>query len=125
MAWPAAMSHYAFCGLSRDHLGELVTELPPLGYPAGVIPIPGDRPRPAGRRFFATSQAAETDLYRGERERAGRVRGKHHPSRNCAARWRTLTLTVAARLTSPSKRADGTRRRFGPRDGNVLTWAGP
>ena len=84
------MSHYAFCGLSRDHLGELVTELAPLGYPAGVIPIPGDRPGPAGRRFFATSQAAEADLYRGERERAGRVRGKHHPSRNCAARWPTL-----------------------------------
>ena len=23
------MSHYAFCGLSREHLGELVTELAP------------------------------------------------------------------------------------------------
>jgi hypothetical protein len=23
------MSHYAFCGLSRGHLGELVTELAP------------------------------------------------------------------------------------------------
>jgi hypothetical protein len=42
------------------------------GYPAGVIPIPGDRPRPgpAGREFFATRQAAEYDLNRGERERA-------------------------------------------------------
>jgi hypothetical protein len=42
------------------------------GYPAGVIPIPGDRhrPGPAGRLFFATRQAAEDHLYRGERERA-------------------------------------------------------
>ena len=45
------------------------------GYPAGVIPIPGDRPRPgpAGRLFFATREAAEADLYRGERERAGQA----------------------------------------------------
>ena len=42
------------------------------GYPAGVIPIPGDRPRPgpAGRLFFATRAAAEADLYREARERA-------------------------------------------------------
>jgi len=42
------------------------------GYPAGVIPIPGDRhrPGPAGPHFFATREAAEDDLYRGERERA-------------------------------------------------------
>ena len=40
------------------------------GYPAGVIPIPGDRPRPAGRQFFATRQAAEDHLHRGERKRA-------------------------------------------------------
>jgi hypothetical protein len=42
------------------------------GYPAGVIRIPGDRPRPgpAGRLFFATREAAEADLYRWERERA-------------------------------------------------------
>jgi hypothetical protein len=41
------------------------------GYPAGVIPIPGDRhrPGPAGRLFFATRQAAEDHLYL-ERERA-------------------------------------------------------
>jgi hypothetical protein len=45
------------------------------GYPAGVIPIPGDRPRPgpAGRLFFATRQAAEDHLYRGERGRAGQA----------------------------------------------------
>ena len=41
------------------------------GYPAGVIPIPGDRhrPGPAGRLFFATREAAEDHLYL-ERERA-------------------------------------------------------
>jgi hypothetical protein len=45
------------------------------GYPAGVIPIPGDRhrPGPAGRFFFATREAAEGDLYRGERERSGQA----------------------------------------------------
>jgi hypothetical protein len=45
------------------------------GYPAGVIPIPGDRyrPGPAGRLFFATRQAAEDHLYRGERERAAQA----------------------------------------------------
>jgi hypothetical protein len=45
------------------------------GYPAGVIPIPGNRhhPGPAGRLFFATRQAAEDHLYRRERERAGQA----------------------------------------------------
>ena len=45
------------------------------GYPAGVIPVPGDRrrPGPAGRLFFATREAAEVDLYRGEREPAGQA----------------------------------------------------
>ena len=45
------------------------------GYPAGVIPIPGHRhrPGPAGRLFFATREAAEDHLYRGERERAGQA----------------------------------------------------
>ena len=45
------------------------------GYPAGVIPVPSDRPRPgpAGRLFFATRQAAEDHLHRGERERAGQA----------------------------------------------------
>ena len=45
------------------------------GYPAGVIPVPGDRhrPGPAGRLFFATRRAAEDHLYRGDRERAGRA----------------------------------------------------
>ena len=42
------------------------------GYPAGVIPVPGDRhhPGPAGRLFFATRQAAEDELNRAERGRA-------------------------------------------------------
>ncbi len=42
------------------------------GHPAGVIPIPGERhrPGPAGRLFFATREAAEDHLYRGEREPA-------------------------------------------------------
>ena len=45
------------------------------GYPAGVIPVPADRhrPGPAGRLFFATREAAEDHLYRGERERAGQA----------------------------------------------------
>jgi hypothetical protein len=45
------------------------------GYPAGVIPVPGDRhrPGPAGRLFFATREAAEEALYRGDRERAGQA----------------------------------------------------
>jgi hypothetical protein len=45
----------------------------PHGYPAGVIPVPGDRPGPAGRLFFATRAAADADLDRGERERAGQA----------------------------------------------------
>ena len=42
------------------------------GYPAGVIPIPSDRHRPgqAGWLFFATREAAEDYLHRGEREGA-------------------------------------------------------
>ena len=40
------------------------------GYPAGVIPVPGARSGSAGRLFFATLQAAEDHLYRGEGERA-------------------------------------------------------
>jgi hypothetical protein len=40
------------------------------GYPAGLIPVPGDRhlAGPAGRLFFATRQTAEHHLQRGERE---------------------------------------------------------
>ena len=39
-----------------------------------MIPVPGDRSGPAGRLFFATRQAAEDHLHRGERERAERAR---------------------------------------------------
>jgi hypothetical protein len=41
------------------------------GYPAGVFPVPGHRyrPGPAGRLFFATREAAEDDLHRGQRQR--------------------------------------------------------
>jgi hypothetical protein len=43
------------------------------GYPPGVIPIPGGhRTGSAGRLFYASRQAAESDLCRRERERAGR-----------------------------------------------------
>ncbi len=51
------------------------------GYPADVIPIPGDRhrPGPAGRLFFATREAAEDDLYRRERERAEQAAPKAPP----------------------------------------------
>jgi hypothetical protein len=41
------------------------------GYPAGVIPVPGDRPGPAARLFFATRAAAEDHLHRGEPGQAG------------------------------------------------------
>ena len=46
-----------------------------------MIPIPGDRhcPGSAGRLFFATRQAAEDDLYRGERERAGQAASEAPP----------------------------------------------
>jgi hypothetical protein len=40
-----------------------------------VIPVPGDprRPAPAGRLFFATREAAEEHLYRGEHQQAERT----------------------------------------------------
>jgi hypothetical protein len=40
-------------------------------FETGVIPIPGTRPGSAGRLFFATRQAAEHHLYRGDSVRAG------------------------------------------------------
>jgi hypothetical protein len=51
------------------------------GYPAGVIPVPDDLPHagPADRRFFATREAAETDLHPGRGERAGRDAPKAPP----------------------------------------------
>jgi len=71
-------------------------------FEAGVIPIPGDRhrPGPAGRHFFATRDAAEADLHRGERERTGqaareappikelrRAMADAHPDRGGTAEW--------------------------------------
>jgi hypothetical protein len=43
------------------------------GYPAGVIPVPGACPGSAARLFFATRQAAEQHLYRGQRDRGGQI----------------------------------------------------
>jgi hypothetical protein len=53
------------------------------GYPAGVIPVPGGRhrPGPAGRLFFATREAAEADLYRGEHDRAEQAAPQAPPLR--------------------------------------------
>jgi hypothetical protein len=64
---PGCISREQFETDTRCHDGH--------GYPAGVIPIPGDRhpPGTACRLFFATRQAAEDHLYRGERGRAGRA----------------------------------------------------
>jgi hypothetical protein len=50
-------------------------------YPAGVIPIPGHRHRPAGRLFFASREAAEAALNHGKGERAERVRPQAPPIR--------------------------------------------
>jgi hypothetical protein len=60
------------CGDDREHCPHRDDRCR-HGYPAGVIPVPGDRPGPAGRLFFATRAAAEADLDRGERERAGQA----------------------------------------------------
>ena len=88
-----------------------------------MIPIPGDRhgPGQAGRLFFATREAAENHLYRGEHERAGAAQraAKQSSSGNYAAPWPTLIPTVAARLSSSCTRAGGTRRRFGTREHEV------
>ena len=97
------------------------------GYPAGVIPIPGDRPRPGRLAGYSSPPARppKPTFTAGNASEPDRPHGKHHPSRNCAARWPTLTPTVAAQPSSSSKRAIGTRRRLGPRDGNVLAWPAP
>ena len=97
------------------------------GYPAGVIPIPGDRhrPGPAGRCSSPPARPPKTTCTAGNASEPDRPHRKHHSSRSCAAPWPTLTPTVAARPSSSSKRAAGTRRRFGPRDGNVLTSPAP
>ncbi len=67
---PGCISREQFEADTRCHPEERCRH----GFPAGVIPIPGDhRAGPAGRLFFATREAAEGDLRIGERERAGRA----------------------------------------------------
>ena len=65
-------------GMKRARPGAIREHWPPgknrcqHGYPAGVIPVPGNRHRPGpdGRLFFATREAAEDELNRAERQRA-------------------------------------------------------
>jgi hypothetical protein len=58
---------WEYCSHREDRCGH--------GYPAGVIPIPRHRHRPAlgGRLFFATREAAEDALYRSDRRRGGQA----------------------------------------------------
>jgi hypothetical protein len=58
--------------ISREQF-EADTRRCRYGYPAGVIPIPGGHHGAGapGRLFFASREAAENHLFRGERERAG------------------------------------------------------
>ena len=92
------------------------------GYPAGVIPVPGHRhrPGPAGSSS-PPARPPRTTCTAGKASEPNKGYRTHLPSRSCAAPWPTLTPTVAARPSSSSMRAAGTRRRYGPRDGNVLT----
>lgn len=68
---PGSISREQFEADTRCHREERCRH----GYPAGVIPIPGDgrRTGPVGRLFFATREAAEGNLRRAEHERAGRA----------------------------------------------------
>ena len=88
------------------------------GYPAGVIPVPGDPPGPAGRLFFATRAAAEDHLHRREPGQPGLPHRPHRPSGSCAAPWPTPTPTAAAHPRSSSRPAAATRGRCGPREDN-------
>jgi hypothetical protein len=95
------------------------------GYPAGVIPVPGARPGSAGRLFFATRQAAEYHLYRGEGERAGQA------ARD-ASRIKELRRAMADAHPDRGGTAEQfieARRRYQtaprPRDGNVRPRAAP
>jgi hypothetical protein len=58
--------------VSPGRISREAFETATRGYPAGVIPVPGDRHLigPPGRLFFATRRAAEHHLHRGEREPA-------------------------------------------------------
>jgi hypothetical protein len=95
------------------------------GYPAGVIPIPGAHPGSAGRLFFATRQAAEYHLYRGEHERAGQA------ARD-ASRIKELRRAMADAHPDRGGTAEQfveARRRYQialrPRDGNVRPRVAP
>ena len=98
------------------------------GYPAGVIPVPDDRPRPGapGLQFFATRKAGEDDLYRGERRQAEqaareappikelrRAMADAHPDRGgtadqfIEARHRYKTALLPARRAGFSERLAG------------------
>ena len=85
---------------------------------------PGSRPPPRIGRAGSSSPPARpprTTCTAGKASEPNKGHRTHLPSRSCAAPWPTLTPTVAARPSSSSMRAAGTRRRYGPRDGNVLT----
>jgi hypothetical protein len=64
---PGCISREQFEADTRCHREDLRRH----GYPAGVIPVPGDRRRaaPDGRPFFASREAAEGELRCGERAR--------------------------------------------------------
>jgi hypothetical protein len=67
---PGCISREQFEADTRRHREHWCRQ----GYPAGVIPVPGDRRCPgADRLFFATREAAEDNLRRRERERAARA----------------------------------------------------
>ena len=97
------------------------------GYPAGVIPVPGDRHRPGPAAGYSSPPAGppKTTCTAGTASEPDGPRRKHHPSRRCAAPWPTLTPTVAARPSSSSRRAAGTRRRSGAPDGKQPTSPAP
>jgi len=63
---PGCISREQFEADTRCHREDLCRH----GYPAGVIPIPGDRRRaaPADRLFYATRAAAEGNLRCGARQ---------------------------------------------------------
>ena len=95
------------------------------GYPAGVIPVPGDRPgRPAGCSS-PPARPPKTTCTAGNASKPDRPHRQHRRSGSCAAPWPTPTPTAAAQPGSSSRRAAGTRRRSGPREGNAPTWPAP
>ena len=83
------------------------------GYPAGVIPVPGDRPgRPPGCSS-PPARPPKTTCTAANPGKPGRPRRQHRRSGSCAAPWPTPTPTAAAQPGSSSRRAASTRRRSG------------